>query len=1284
MERSQAIALVRETFLQRFEESRFAHFIRNLVNHLDESKKQTWTLTKAAFQDYVNHFSRLGTYTDPRGERVDVLAIFLRKDTTLVRGRVTLRNFVADYLTTGNGQGKAAIIAAFVSPMEDDWRFSFIKLDYTLETTPLGIVTERAQLTPARRYSYLVGKNETCHTAQKQFLALLQTDTADPTVDALEAAFSVEKVTKEFFDHYRELFEKSSHVLREFLNSVPAIEQEFENRGITVDDFAKKLLGQIVFLYFLQKKGWFGVERGKPWGSGRKDFIRYLFDQRAVYANPPSGRERPPNFFNDILEPLFYEALAAPRLDDDHYYSRFDCRIPFLNGGLFEPLYGYKWVETDILLPDTLFSNKKSPDDEDSGTGILDVFDRYNFTVNESEPLEKEVAVDPEMLGKVFENLLPENIRHTSGTYYTPRIIVHYMCQHALLRYLTEQASDIPQSDLALFLRHAERMADFEVKETKAHADKRLPEVISHNAVRLDALLGNITVCDPAIGSGAFPVGMMHEIVRARMALTPVLDRAAQAASPTVENPRSAYALKRHAIHHSLYGVDEDPGAVEIAKLRLWLSMVVDEDKISDIQPLPNLDYKIMQGNSLLEEFDGIRLLDDRFLRPPKIARETEIAEVKARIDARTREVIDLHGKDRLTTAFRRSADQEVKQLTKQLAVLQRSPEDKATDQGELFQHESWRKLKRIQQLHADFFDESSRLKKEHLRTELSRLEWDFMRATLREHGREQALAELERASAKHRKPFFLWRLHFGEVFEQRGGFDVVIANPPYVRIQELSRDNPIIAERFKELYTSAASGNYDLYLIFSELALRLLAAHGSAAFIQPHKFFNAKYGKGLRKTLSKGQHVEHIVYFGDHQVFEGATNYVCLLFLTKQPSHSFRYVKVEDLDRWYATTEGLDATFPAEKLTEDNWNIVVGRGGPLHNQLAAMPRKLAHVSSRIFQGIKTSADKIYIVERRGYEGRNVRVFCRQNEREYLLEPDLLHLLVKGGDSKAYALRTTERLILFPYAPDANGVTSLIPERTLRDNYALTWEFLNDHRVYLRAREDGKMEHDGWHGYIYPKALDVMPLPKIFTPDIAPRAAFSFDPTGQCFFTGGAAGGYGILPAEGESSAFLLGLLNSSVLDWFLHQATTPMKGGWFSYEARYIKDLPIPDATAAQKSIIVLLVEYLLWLRRSGMANEELTDGVDGTLLPGYFEQWVNALVYELFFPESLHRVGLHFFSLADKAKLKPLSEMEKGQELAELHAKFEELHASDHRLRQSLFAIDSIEEIRIIEGKA
>ena len=202
-----------------------------------------------------------------------------------------------------------------------------------------------------------------------------------------------------------------------------AIARDFKEKQVDTGDFAKKLLGQIVFLYFLQKKGWFGVARDAEWGEGSRRFLRELFERKhADYKN----------FFNDILEPLFYEALRRER--DDDYFSRFNCKIPFLNGGLFDPMEGYDWIHADLLLDDALFSNSVRTAQGDTGTGVFDVFDRYNFTVNEDEPLEKEVAVDPEMLGKVFENLLQD--KQSTGTYYTPREIVHYMCQESLINYL--------------------------------------------------------------------------------------------------------------------------------------------------------------------------------------------------------------------------------------------------------------------------------------------------------------------------------------------------------------------------------------------------------------------------------------------------------------------------------------------------------------------------------------------------------------------------------------------------------------------------------------------------------------------------------------------------------------------------------------------------------------------------------------------------------------------------------------------------------------------------------
>ena len=267
------------------------------------------------------------------------------------------------------------------------------------------------------------------------------------------------------------------------------------------------------------------------------------------------------------------------------FYPALQCKVPFLNGGLFEPLNGYDWENTQINLDNRVFEE------------IFKVFNLYNFTVREDEPLEKEVAVDPEMLGKVFENLLEISDRKSKGAYYTPREIVHYMCQESLINYLdtalNAETQKVAEEDIESLIREGDIALENDLaKEAgRKSGDYGLPESIREFANKIDFALADVKICDPAIGSGAFPVGMMTEIVRARLVLTPYL--------PSQRN-RDAYNFKWHCIENSLYGVDIDASAVEIAKLRLWLSLVVDEERYDHIRPLPNLDYRIVCGNSLL------------------------------------------------------------------------------------------------------------------------------------------------------------------------------------------------------------------------------------------------------------------------------------------------------------------------------------------------------------------------------------------------------------------------------------------------------------------------------------------------------------------------------------------------------------------------------------------------------------------------------------------------------------------------------------------------------------
>jgi type I restriction-modification system DNA methylase subunit len=583
MNREQASALIEQTFTHAFDKDRFHGFAVNLLNHIDEAKAYRCNsqYVKDAFKEHVNRFERLGTYTSPANEKLDVLIVHLATESKLERARTAIRNFVADHLKTRDE--KDAALVAFVSPSERQWRFSYVKMEYATVENESGKVGVETRLTPARRFSYIVGEGESCHTAKSRFLDLLQDTDANPALADIEEAFSVEAVTKEFFAKYRALFEEIEKELRKLVAKDKAVRDEFNAKNVSTVDFAKKLMGQIVFLYFLQKKGWLGVAKGRDWGAGPRDFLRKLADREY-------GRYE--NFFNDILEPLFYDTLATDR-GHEAWCNRFQCRIPFLNGGLFEPLGDYDWKKTDIILPNRLFTNNETFEGDITGIGVLDVFDRYNFTVNEAEPLEKEVAIDPEMLGQVFENLIEDNRRKGLGSYYTPREIVHYMCQESLINYLdtslNKDAESVPRADIETFVHLGEQISHYEAVE--AQYAIKMPKNILNAARQLDEALTAITICDPAVGSGAFPVGMMIEIVRARSALTPYFNDV---------HERTPYHFKRHAIQNCLYGVDIDPGAVEIAKLRLWLSLVVDEEDVKQIKPLPNLDYKIITGNSLL------------------------------------------------------------------------------------------------------------------------------------------------------------------------------------------------------------------------------------------------------------------------------------------------------------------------------------------------------------------------------------------------------------------------------------------------------------------------------------------------------------------------------------------------------------------------------------------------------------------------------------------------------------------------------------------------------------
>ena len=832
MKKREAESLVNNTFTQKYDEGRFRRLIDNLFHdytQLDE-RASAGQYIPDSFKGKIVSFKRLAKFNDPEGMEIDVLAVKLVTRRTLENARTMQRNFIARYLNGSRGGTlKDAALVAFYADDCDDWRFSLVRMDYVLDEEKQKVYKE---LTPARRFSFLVGHSENTHTARSQLLPVLQSDVETSLAD-LEKAFNIETVTKEFFEKYKVLYLRLKDALEMHLRKDPVTKADFDAKGVIIADFAKRLLGQIVFLYFLQKKGWLGVAKGADWGTGPKDFLQALF--RSEYGKYD-------NFFNDMLEPLFYEALATERTDN--FYKRFNCRIPFLNGGLFEPLAGYDWVNTDILLDNRIF------------TEIFEVFDLYNFTVREDEPLDREVAVDPEMLGKVFENLIPENERKGSGTYYTPREIVHYMCQESLINYLdsklnieqhqvennTAQPSllpnmgeadlltkyedvyveHVPRDDIAEFIYHGDVAQEHDAttkdkgKETHAYSFK-IPETIRKNAEAIDNALAHVKICDPAIGSGAFPVGIMNEIVRARVALDiAVLNRGL-----------TPYDVKRNAIQESIYGVDIEPSAVDIAKLRLWLSLVVDEDDFGNIKPLPNLDYKIVVGNSLI----GFPF----------------------------------------------------------------------TTEGRA------QKLRALTPLKDEFLNTSSPSKKAELRKQINAI-------IDSEYNAPDMIKSLGF------KVDFDFRWSFFEVFDSNGGFDIVIANPPYVDSEIMVRNTPEERKIIAKSYVTA-KGNWDLYIPFWELAYKLSSRLGTLTLITPNKWLAIGYGKHLRKYLRNG--IYKISDYSSFRAFENVGVFPVVAFVEKFSQKNIVHVeKFETLTSKYFSKQINRTTFN----NFDNWGVLTSK----------------------------------------------------------------------------------------------------------------------------------------------------------------------------------------------------------------------------------------------------------------------------------------------------------------------------------------------------------------------
>ena len=464
----------------------------------------------------------------------------------------------------------------------------------------------------------------------------------------------------------------------------------------------------------------------------------------------------------------------------------------------------------------------------------------------------------------------------------------------------------------------------------------------------------------------------------------------------------------------------------------------------------------------------------------------------------------------------------------------------------------------------------------------------------------------------------FDWTEGFPEIFKY-GGFDAVIGNPPYIRIQTLKETTPEAVEYYNERYKSAIKGNYDIYVIFVEKGLLLLNVKGKLGYILPHKFFNAKYGQALRETLSTGKNLEQIVHFGTEQVFSDATTYTCLLFLNRSKTHHVKFHKVIDLNMWITEKQSDKEMINHNKFSANEWNISIGKISIILDKIGVIPQKLNDITDKIFQGLITGADKIFILN----QIEPTLFHSDATGKKYRLEKDLMHPLCKGSvNLRKYHISNITKSILFPYET-INGKNELIPLDRLKKDYPEIYKYLLENQHLLEAREKGKWKNVRWYAFGRTQNLNEMEIQKILTPSIAAYSSFTFDEKGEYYFVGsggGGGGGYGISlkPGVNINPKYVLGILNSKLIDTYIKSVSSPFRGGYYAYNKQYIEQIPIKDIITPNElnthDQIVQIVDNLLKLNKQLHVTklETQRNKIQRTII--HTEKKIDELVYKLY----------------------------------------------------------------------
>lgn len=942
----------------------------------------------------------------------------------------------------------------------------------------------------------------------------------------------------------------------------------------------------------------------------------------------------------DVNNLYRYEALFR---DEPEAALAHFADIPFLNGGLFECLDrtedgtdkkryldGFsRNAKKRPHVPDRLFFDSGETADlsavyddkkrkAEKVTGLITILNRYKFTIVENTPIDQEIALDPELLGKVFENLLASYSEETktiarkqTGSFYTPRPIVDYMVDESLKAHLTRalvEKAHMKEPDaragLDLLFAYTE----------KAHAFT-LAEVAT-----LIAAIDALKILDPACGSGAFPMGVLHKLVYILGKLDRDNDRWKQTqlakldSAPMREELERAFAdnnddygRKLYLIENCLYGVDIQPIAIQITKLRFFISLVCDQrtnrDKAKNhgVRPLPNLETKFVSADTLI----GI---------PKKVIKE---------------------GHFDLTT-------DSIRHLQTQLQDVR---------------HEYFNVQFRRQKLELQKRDKEFRQKLAH--------ELASYYAEKDDADTIDKLALWDPFDPQSVAQYFDPEWMFGRSLKD--GFDIVIGNPPYLRIQGIQQTNPKAADYYRKHYT-AATGSFDLYVIFMERGMQLIGKTGILNFINPDKWVNASFGKGIRSFAIGEHNVHRLISFGAHQVFSACT-YSSLLWMGRSPVNAIQYARVAPDELKTASIEDeltkLEASafaeIPFDSLSEEPWILPSLESANAMGQILAIQRRTSDLL-RIFVGLQTSKDSVYFLKQAVDNGDSFNAYSAELDERIEIEKGLVRHLLLGDQVHRFEAIRSDNLVLFPYDATCGGFPQLLAVSKIERLYPKGWSYLKRCEAILRGREHGRFDNDEWYQFGRKQGINEGGTPKLLAPDISLGGNFSIDRTGR-FYTTTTLYGYIKHDKVWESYEFLLAVMNSKVLWFYLKTSGSVLANGYFRYKPAYLQNFPIPEVSKKAEATISTLVKCLLAEKADGTASSPAA----------FLEDLIDACVMECYFREHMAERDLLFHDTVAPhlADYDPAASAAHQRDfLTHLH---QTLNASKHPIRNRLLRLTS-----------